>query len=196
MLLHSIQLFQERADVAMVVAVLPRDNVADPPPWIFQCDTNRLLLSAGGRSRSDSVRNGLEDLEASCTLVVVHDAARPLITAALAARVIEEARKGHCAVPGIRINDTLKRAGEDCHVRGTIDREGLWRIQTPQAFPRPVLERAHLEAAGASNEATDDASLCERIGATVVIVPGSHRAMKITSEDDFAMAEALSILRE
>lgn len=196
MLLHSIQVFQERTDVQMVVAVLPRDHAADPPPWIFQCDTDRLLVSAGGRARSDSVRNGLEDLDTSCTLVVVHDAARPLITAALAARVIEEARKGHCAVPGMRVSDTLKRATDDCLVRETIEREGLWQIQTPQAFPRDVLERAHLEASRANHEATDDASLCERIGATVVIVPGSHRAMKITSEEDFAAAEALSILRE
>jgi 2-C-methyl-D-erythritol 4-phosphate cytidylyltransferase len=196
MLLHSIQLFQERADVAMVVAVLPRDHAADPPPWVFQCDTDRLLVSVGGRTRTDSVRNGLEDLDTSCTLVVVHDAARPLITAALAARVIDAARKGYCSVPGMRISDTLKRAGEDLYVRETIERDGLWQIQTPQAFPRDVLERAHLEASRAGNDATDDASLCERIGATVVIVPGSHRAMKITSEDDFAAAEALSILRE
>jgi 2-C-methyl-D-erythritol 4-phosphate cytidylyltransferase len=196
MLLHSIQLFQERSDVAMVVAVLPRAYAADPPPWIFQCDTDRLLVSVGGRERIDSVRNGLEDLDASCTLAVVHDAARPLITAALVSRVIDEARKGNCAVPGMRVSDTVKRAGDDLHVVETVGRDGLWRIQTPQAFPREVLERAHLEAARANHSATDDASLCERIGATVVIVPGSHRAMKITSEDDFAAAEALSILRE
>jgi 2-C-methyl-D-erythritol 4-phosphate cytidylyltransferase len=96
----------------------------------------------------------------------------------------------------MRVSDTLKRATEDHYVRETIEREGVWQIQTPQAFPRDVLERAHLEASRANHEATDDASLCERIGATVVIVPGSHRAMKITSEDDFAAAEALSILRE
>jgi 2-C-methyl-D-erythritol 4-phosphate cytidylyltransferase len=196
MLLHSIQLFQERADVAMVVAVLPREYAADPPAWIFQCDTERLLISVGGTARSDSVKNGLEDVDESCTLIVVHDAARPLITSALAERVIAEARKGHCAVPGIPVRDTMKRADENLRVQETIAREGLWRIQTPQAFPREILERAHVEAARANRIASDDASLCESIGATVVVVPGSHRAMKITTEDDFAAAEALSILRE
>jgi 2-C-methyl-D-erythritol 4-phosphate cytidylyltransferase len=196
MLLHSIQLFQERHDVAMVVAVLPREYAADPPPWIFQCDTDRLLVSVGGPERSDSVRNGLEDLDESCTLVVVHDAARPLVTAALAERVIHEARKGNCAVPGIPIADTVKRTNRDQRVVETVDRKGLWRAQTPQAFPRDVLERAYVEAGESGDAVTDDASLCERIGATVVIVPGSPRAMKITSDDDFAVAEALSILRE
>src|SRR6476661_7840990 len=66
MLLHSLQRLQEREDVAMVVVVLPREFVADPPPWIFQCDTDRLLLSIGGKERQDSVMNGLEDVPAEC----------------------------------------------------------------------------------------------------------------------------------
>ena len=195
MLLHSIQLFQERSDVAMVVAVLPREFVADPPPWIFQSDTDRLLVSVGGRERKDSVRNGLEDLPEACTIVVVHDAARPLVTAAVASRVIDEARKGNCAVPGLPMVDTVKLADESCRVARTVDRNGLFRIQTPQAFPREILEQAYLQADD-TLAATDDAALCERIGAEIVIVPGSPRAIKITTDDDFAVAEALSILRE
>ncbi|MEO8580932.1 MAG: 2-C-methyl-D-erythritol 4-phosphate cytidylyltransferase, partial [Gemmatimonadales bacterium] len=80
MLLHSIQTFQARVDVAMVVCVLPREYVGDPPPWIFQSDADRLLLSVGGRERSESVANGLEDLPSECEIVVIHDAARPLVT--------------------------------------------------------------------------------------------------------------------
>src|SRR5256885_9580042 len=81
MLLHSIQTFQARPDVAMVVCVLPREYVGDPPPWIFQSDSDRLLLSIGGRHRSESVSNGLEDLAAECEIVVVPAAARPLASA-------------------------------------------------------------------------------------------------------------------
>src|SRR4051812_2882350 len=77
MLLHSLQRLQDREDVAMVVCVLPRDYVADPPPWIFQCKTDRLLLSIAGKERQDSVRNGLEDIPEECSIVLVHDAARP-----------------------------------------------------------------------------------------------------------------------
>lgn len=194
MLLHSLQTFQQRADVAMVVVVLPKKFAGDPPAWLFQCDLERMLVSVGGRERSDSVRNGLEDLGESARIVAVHDAARPLVPLALIDRVITEARKGHGAVPGIPVVDTIKRANESGRIVETVDRTGLWRIQTPQAFPRDLIERAHAEARAAGVQATDDASLCERIGIPVVIVPGSERAMKITTEADFSRAEALSIL--
>jgi 2-C-methyl-D-erythritol 4-phosphate cytidylyltransferase len=196
MLLHSIQTFQSRPDVAMVVCVLPREYVGDPPPWIFQSDAERLLLSVGGRHRSESVANGLEDLPVECKIVVVHDAARPLVSLETIARVIEEARKGNGAIAALPISDTLKRVDSSGKVVVTVDRFGLWRAQTPQAFPRDVLERAHREAREADRVATDDAALCEQIGLPVVVVRGSERALKITEENDFALAEALSIFRE
>ena len=196
MLLHSLQSFQARQDVAMVVCVLPREYVADPPPWIFQCDTDRLLLSIGGKHRSESVANGLEDLPAECGIVVIHDAARPLLSQETIGQVIEEARKGNGAVAGLPVSDTLKRVDSSGKVIVTVDRLGLWRAQTPQAFPRPVIERAHREAREADRVATDDAALCEQIGLPVVMVRGSERALKITEENDFALAEALSIFRE
>ncbi|HEY6089726.1 MAG TPA: 2-C-methyl-D-erythritol 4-phosphate cytidylyltransferase [Gemmatimonadaceae bacterium] len=196
MLLHSIQTFQARADVAMVVCVLPREHVGDPPPWIFQSDADRLLLSVGGRERSESVANGLEDLPSECEIVVIHDAARPLVTTETIGRVIDEARKGHGAVAALPVTDTLKRAETSGRIIETVDRFELWRAQTPQGFPRKAIERAHREAREAGRIATDDAALCEQIGLPVVVVRGSERALKITEENDFALAEALSIFRE
>jgi 2-C-methyl-D-erythritol 4-phosphate cytidylyltransferase len=196
MLLHSIQTFQARADVAMVVCVLPREYVGDPPPWIFQSDADRLLLSVGGRERSESVANGLEDLPGECEIVVIHDAARPLVTIDTIGRVIDEARQGHGAVAALPVVDTLKRVESSGKVIETVDRFGLWRAQTPQAFPRKAIERAHREAREADRIATDDAALCEQIGLPVVVVRGSERAQKITEENDFALLEALSIFRE
>jgi 2-C-methyl-D-erythritol 4-phosphate cytidylyltransferase len=196
MLLHSIQTFQARADVAMVVCVLPREYVGDPPPWIFQSDSDRLLLSVGGRERSESVANGLEDLPSECEIVVIHDAARPLVTSETIGRVIDEARQGHGAVAALPLVDTLKRVDSNGKVIETVDRFGLWRAQTPQAFPRKAIERAHREAREADRIATDDAALCEQIGLPVVVVRGSERAQKITEENDFALLEALSIFRE
>jgi 2-C-methyl-D-erythritol 4-phosphate cytidylyltransferase len=196
MLLHSIQTFQARADVAMVVCVLPREFVGDPPPWIFQSDADRLLLSVGGRERSESVANGLEDLPGECEIVVIHDAARPLVTIDTIGRVIDEARQGHGAVAALPVVDTLKRVESSGRVIETVDRFGLWRAQTPQAFPRKAIERAHREAREADRIATDDAALCEQIGLPVVVVRGSERAQKITEENDFALLEALSIFRE
>jgi 2-C-methyl-D-erythritol 4-phosphate cytidylyltransferase len=196
MLLHSIQVFQARPDVGMVVCVLPREYVGDPPPWIFQSDAERLLLSVGGRHRSESVANGLEDLPTECEIVVIHDAARPLATSETIGRVIAEARKGHGAVAAIPVTDTLKRVDSSGKIVITVDRTGLWRAQTPQAFPRDAIERAYHEARESERFATDDAALCEQIGLTVVAVRGSERAHKITEENDFALVEALSIFRE
>lgn len=196
MLLHSIQTFQAKPDVAMVVCVLPRDYVGDPPPWIFQSDPDRLLLSVGGRHRGESVANGIEDLPSECEIVVIHDAARPLVSSETIGRVIEEARKGNGAVAAIPVADTLKRVDSSGKIIETVDRFGLWRAQTPQAFPRKVIERAHRDAREADRVATDDAALCEQIGLPVVVVRGSERAVKITEENDFALAEALSIFRE
>lgn len=196
MLLHSIQTFQARTDVAMVVCVLPREYVGDPPPWIFQSDAERLLLSVGGRERSESVANGLEDLPGECEIVVIHDAARPLVTSETIGRVIDEARQGKGAVAALPVVDTLKRVDSSGNVIETVDRFGLWRAQTPQAFPRKIIERAHREAREADRIATDDAALCEQIGLPVVVVRGSERAQKITEENDFALVEALSIFRE
>lgn len=196
MLLHSLQTFQARNDVAMVVCVLPRGYAGDPPPWIFQSDAERLLLSVGGRHRNESVANGLEDLPAECEIVVVHDAARPLVSSETIGRVIDEARKGNGAVAALPVTDTLKRVDSKNNIVVTVDRSGLWRAQTPQAFPRKMLERAHREAFESNRFGTDDAALCEQIGLPVVVVRGSERAMKITEENDFAVVEALSIFRE
>ena len=80
MLLHSVQAFHARRDVAMVVCVLPKAFVGDPPPWLFQCDIDRLLLSVGGRERTESVANGLEDLPDEVKVVLIHDAARPFVS--------------------------------------------------------------------------------------------------------------------
>lgn len=196
MLLHSVQRLQQRADVAMVVCVLPREYVADPPPWIFQCDTDRLLLSIGGKERQDSVRNGLEDIPAECGIILVHDAARPFFTDAMVDAAVAAAREGKCAVPVLPVPDTMKSLDAHRRITATVDRKNLFRAQTPQAFPREKLEQAHLAARKDGYVATDDAELCERNGFECVGVPGSERAIKVTTESDFALADALSILRE
>ncbi|MEJ7808985.1 MAG: 2-C-methyl-D-erythritol 4-phosphate cytidylyltransferase [Gemmatimonadaceae bacterium] len=195
-LLHSVQEFQRRADVAMVVCVLPRRYAGDPPPWLFQADLDRLLTSVGGRERGESVYHGLEDLPDEVEIVLVHDAARPLVSPGTVDRVIAAARAGQAAVAALPVVDTLKEVSDDGRVLRTVDRARLWRAQTPQGFPRDMLLRAHLEARRDGVSATDDAALCERLGLPVVVVRGSERALKVTEEADFARAEALAGLAE
>jgi 2-C-methyl-D-erythritol 4-phosphate cytidylyltransferase len=194
MLLHSVQLFQQREDVCMVVAVLPKNYAGDPPPWIFQSDISRLLIGVGGAHRGASVRNGLDDLPHEARIVVVHDAARPFVLDETVDAVIAAARAGTAAVAALPETDTLKRVDDDGRVLETVSRAQLWRAQTPQAFPRDMIDEVTRRANREDVTATDDAALCEHFGYPVVVVRGSERAMKITTEADFARAEALSML--
>jgi len=190
MLLHSVQTFMARADVCCVVCVLPQAAVGDPPPWLFQCDVARLMLSVGGRTRQGSVANGLDDLPDEAEIVLVHDAARPLVGSDTIDRVVAATRATGAAIAALPVVDTIKRVDPDGRIVGTLDREGLWRAQTPQGFSRAVIVRAHREAKVARVTMTDDAGLCERLGIPVATVRGSERALKITDEADFARAES------
>jgi len=188
-LLHSLQTFMARPDVVAVVVVLPRAYVADPPPWIFQCDVDRLMISVGGRTRTESVANGLDDLPDEAQVVLVHDAARPLVDDATIDRVIAAARSGGCAIAALPVVDTLKEVDASGRVVRTVERAGLWRAQTPQGFPRALITQAHADAGGL--DATDDALLVERLGFPVVLVPDVPTNLKITTLEDLEMADAL-----
>jgi 2-C-methyl-D-erythritol 4-phosphate cytidylyltransferase len=191
MLLHSVQTFMARPDVGTVVVVLPSQYAGDPPPWLFQCDVDRLLLSLGGRTRSESVANGLDDLPDEAEIVLVHDAARPLVGAATIDRVVSAVRAGRSAIAALPVVDTLKEVDGDGRIVATLPRDNLWRAQTPQGFPRRVLVDAHRRAKADRIDATDDAGLLERLGIAVEVVRGSERALKVTDADDFARVDAL-----
>jgi len=148
----------------------------------------RVDLVAGGSDRSASVQAGLAALRQDDGIVLVHDVARCLAPPDLFARVISAVRAGQPAVvPGLALTDTVKVVDAQGYVVATPDRESLRGIQTPQGFLREVLVAA--QASGTS--ATDDAGLVERAGVQVRVVDGDHRALKITSALDLAMAAAL-----
>src|SRR5690242_15039302 len=189
MLLHSVQAFMAHPSVGMVVCVLPQRYAGDPPPWLFQCDVDRLLVSLGGRTRSESVANGLDDLPDEAEIVLVHDAARPLVGSATIDRVVCAVRNGRSAIAALPVVDTLKQVDAEGHIVGTVPRDGLWRAQTPQGFPRRVIVDAHRRARADRIDATDDAALLERLGIPVDVVRGSERALKVTDVDDFARVD-------
>ena len=196
MLLHSVQTFMARPDVGMVVCVLPQRYAGDPPPWLFQCDVDRLLVSVGGRTRSESVANGLDDLPDEAEIVLVHDAARPLVDMDTIERVVSSVRLGTSAIAALPVVDTLKAVDENGFIQRTVDRDGLWHAQTPQGFPRGLLVDAHRRASAEHIATSDDAALLERLGIPVKVVRGSERAMKVTGVGDFARVEALYGLSE
>ncbi len=170
-----------------------------------------VLVAAGGASRQDSVRRGLDMLPELArmagvaleddTVVLIHDAARCLTPAAMVRRVIEAVRAGHPAVvPGLAVSDTLKEVavpGPDGTqpVTGTPQRADLRAVQTPQGFTWSVIKRAHdagaVRGESESSAATDDAALVEDLGIPVVVVEGDVRALKITTRLDLALASLL-----
>ena len=146
----------------------------------------------GGAERSDSVRCALAVVDEEAAVIVVHDAARPLASAALHAAVVAAVHAGaDAAIPAVPVVDTIKRAHTDpageLVVDATLDRSELMAVQTPQAFRAEVLHRAH----AAATDATDDAALVEKMGGRVVIVAGETTNIKITGPDDLAVASVL-----
>jgi 2-C-methyl-D-erythritol 4-phosphate cytidylyltransferase len=193
MVLRSVRAFTTHPDVVLVALVLPLADAEAPPPFLRGVAGSGLLVVAGGAERADSVAAGLRVLGPDCTVVLVHDAARPFVERAVIDAVIAHARAGEGAVAAVRVSDTLKQASSDdpTRVARTVPRDGLWRAQTPQGFPRAVLERAHAAARGAA-AATDDAALVEGSGVPVRLVPDSPRNMKVTTSEDLALAELLA----
>jgi 2-C-methyl-D-erythritol 4-phosphate cytidylyltransferase len=192
MLLRAIRPFASHPDVRHVVVVLPPSDAAGPPPWLASHVGAGLRLAPGGAERSDSVANGLAALDPACGIVLVHDGARPFVTRDVVDAVIAAARTGDGAVPALPVADTLKQSGADGHVARTVPRDGLWRAQTPQAFPREMLAGAHARAKADGIVGTDDASLVERLGGRVRLVAGDARNIKVTTADDLALAEVLA----
>jgi 2-C-methyl-D-erythritol 4-phosphate cytidylyltransferase len=133
-----------------------------------------VMVVAGGATRQDSVRAGLQAVPPAVPLVLVHDAVRPFITADLVERVLVAARRWGAATCGLPVGETVKRVRGDI-VQTTLDREGLWLVQTPQGFRRDILREAHDQARRDGFAGTDDAVLVERLGRQVAMVPGLPR---------------------
>jgi len=189
--LRALRPFTAHREVAQVVLVLPPADAAEPPSFLRGLAGPALTLVAGGAERGDSVAAGLAALESVCGIVLVHDAARPFVKADVIDAVIQEARAGVGAVAAVPITDTVKElAGGGHRVLRTLPREGLWRAQTPQGFPRALLAEAYERARRDGVQATDDAALVERLGATVCVVPDSPHNLKLTTPEDLAWAEA------
>lgn len=195
MLLRAIRPFAAHPRVGPIVIALPEADAANPPAWLAPLLSDRLRAVAGGEERRQSVANALAVIPAGATLVLVHDAARPFADRDLIDRVIAVAELGVCAVPAIPLSDTIKETDTAGLVVRTVPRERLVAVQTPQGFPRDLLETAHHKARGDTTlVATDDALLCERLGHPVRVVAGSSRNIKVTTPDDFAQAEAIAAL--
>lgn len=191
LLVHAVRALSASHAVGFIVVAVPADQIDEVRGMLDEPDlTAEIVVVAGGETRQASVSLALRALPAHIEVVLVHDAARPLVPAELVAAVAAAVHAGNPAViPGMPVVDTIKRVNEAGHVVVTVDRDPLRAIQTPQGFARRLLESAHAGFDGAS--ATDDAGLVEMAGETVLVIPGHEDAFKVTRPIDLVLAEAL-----
>lgn len=181
----SLERFLE-AGCGPVVLVVPADEVGSAHHFLGL--PSEVVVAAGGATRQASVASGLDEIAAP--KVLVHDAARPLVSLELIERVVAALATHRAVVPGIEIEDTIKRASDGL-VTETVDRSRLVGIQTPQGFETDLLRRAHERAAAEGYTATDDSGLVEHLGVQVAVVQGERSNVKLTYPGDFEIAEAL-----
>lgn len=188
-------LLQWSVDALRALEEIERIVVALPPGAHAPAG---VLGVEGGRTRSESVRRALRAAGEAHT-VLVHDAARPLLTPALAREVLAALRErpdAHAAIAAVPVTDTIKRVAQDRTVSETLDRRSLWAVQTPQAFRCDALARALDVPEQTLAGATDDAWLIERAGGRVIVVPASDENLKVTTPLDLRVAELLLRERE
>jgi len=186
---HTIAAFERTDCIDEIILVGRADSLGELRKVVSE-PTKVKQIVAGGAERSDSVRAGLDHLNSKSDFIAVHDAARPLVTPEKITRVFEVCRtSGGAATLAEPINDTLKRADVDLAVKESVDRNGIYGMQTPQVFSRKMLEEAYQVVAKKKVSVTDEVSAVELLGRKVVLVPNHDFNFKITYPRDLPMAE-------
>lgn len=190
-ILRTIAAFLENPEISRCIVAVPADWLDRTRSLLdaHGLPAERIALCAGGRRRQDSVRAGLALLDDGTDVVLVHDAARPLVDQDTINRCCQAARAHGAAIAAIPAKDTLKKAAENGAVLSTIDRQNVWQAQTPQAVRLTLLQKAYDEAG--DSDATDEAFLLEQAGIPVFIVEGSEKNLKITRPEDLRLAEMI-----
>ncbi|MEV6261172.1 2-C-methyl-D-erythritol 4-phosphate cytidylyltransferase [Streptomyces sp. NPDC051784] len=200
MLIHAVRAMAASRAVSLVVVVAPPEGAAEVRNLIdghALPERTDYVVVPGGATRQESVRLGVEALPGDVSVVLVHDAARPLVPVDTVDAVVEAVRDGAPAVvPALPLADTVKEVepgdpGKPEPVLSTPVRARLRAVQTPQGFDRDTLVRAHAGVAVDGEGATDDAGMVERLGSPVVVVPGHEEAFKVTRPLDLVLAEAV-----
>jgi 2-C-methyl-D-erythritol 4-phosphate cytidylyltransferase len=187
--LRAVEPFLNRPDVHQtILAIAAEDREMFERRFRPSIAFRNIQVIEGGAERHETVAKALAQVDPSCDFVAIHDAARPCITHDLVDAVFAAATAHGAALPGLPITDTVKRVDEEGMSRETIPRAGLYTVQTPQAFRRDLLERAHAKRRKGNVAVTDDAQLVEALGHPCKIVDGSRFNLKITVPEDLALA--------
>jgi len=192
LLQHAVETFLTHASAPTISVALPAELVADPPEWLQH---ERIVSGEGGAERMDSVRLALARLPQDTDIVLIHDAARPLLTHALIDRCLDAVAVDTGAIAALPSSDTIHLVDKHGIIQSTPARESLWRAQTPQAFPYAMITNAHQRAAAEGRQFTDDAALAVFYGWNVRVVQGEAANLKVTVASDLLIAERLLLER-
>jgi 2-C-methyl-D-erythritol 4-phosphate cytidylyltransferase len=194
LILHTLDRFRAAATIASVVLVINERDLEQCEAIFRTEESGRAfpwIIQAGGASRQESVSRGLQKVALESDVVVIHDGARPFVSSSLIDRCVHEARSRGAVVTGLPARDTIKIVSLTREVQSTPPRDALWEIQTPQAFQRELIVRAHAWATENGVYGTDDATLVERMRKPVYVLDGERTNIKITVPDDLLLAETL-----
>ncbi|MFT5170056.1 MAG: 2-C-methyl-D-erythritol 4-phosphate cytidylyltransferase [Lysobacterales bacterium] len=185
--IHTLVAFEKSA-VDSIVLVVHVNEVENVKSIVSQQDFNKkITIIVGGNTRRDSVNNGLQSIDEDTQIVVVHDAARPLIDPSIIDKSIEQCVLAKAIIVAVPAKSTMKEV-QDGLVLATLDRNRLWEVQTPQTFEKELLKEAHAQEI--SIEATDDSMLVENLGVPVKILEGEYKNIKVTTVEDLEIVES------
>ncbi len=192
-LCHTLDPFEACPSIDFIHLVVGQEDMAYTLQEIVEAYGYRKIsqIVPGGKLRQESVKNGIDTLPSDVNIVAIHDGVRPFVTQRMIEESIRGARQFKAVVLAIPVKETIKMAGEDRIVLKTLDRESLWQIQTPQTFQLDLIRQALHKATEDGFIGTDDASLVERIGGEVHILPGSHTNIKITTPEDLILGHLI-----
>lgn len=190
LVVHALSAINSCKAVDAIIVACERSRVGEFRRLVKRFKLNKITdIVAGGKTRHESVKNCLDKVTTDYDIVLIHDGARPLVEKSLIEESVRAAARFGACVAAVPEIDTVKLAGRDLFVAGTLDRSRLFRAQTPQAFRRAVILRAY--SAKKDGPVTDDASLVEKLDMRVKIIKGSYRNIKITTMEDLKLAEVL-----
>lgn len=191
---RTIQVFEDCEFIHEIILVVNEYDILYCKQEIIEKYGFRKVKSlvTGGSERQNSVYNGLQEVSKSCKVVLIHDGARPFVKEEIILACIQGAQDFEACCAAIPVKDTIKAVSEDGFIKETLNRNELWSIQTPQAFQYHVIMTAQQRAVEEGFLGTDDAGLVERVGFKVKLIKGSYYNIKITTQEDLILAEAIA----
>jgi 2-C-methyl-D-erythritol 4-phosphate cytidylyltransferase len=188
-LYYTLKTLQDCGIISELILVVPEKEYENAcTDWLGKPEIVTKVV-VGGKKRQDSVYNGFCELSPQTEIVLVHDGVRPFLSHQMIQESVDAAREYGAAITAIRVNDTIKKVEDSGLVSKTVDRDGLWRVQTPQVFRYELLEEAFKKANSEKFYGTDEGTLIEHLGKPVKVVEGSEQNIKITRPEDLRLSE-------